>query len=74
MVVGWSYLFLVPVVASVVVILILWGACAVARRPSRMHREIFQCDICGRVYVTDPKAQLMVPCPRCGMMNEPVRR
>jgi len=72
--VGWTYLFLVPLLATVGAILTLWAVYAASAGRHRPHsREVFRCDICGQVYVADTGASLMVPCPRCGMMNEPVR-
>ncbi|HIE11162.1 MAG TPA: hypothetical protein EYP62_06060 [Kiritimatiellae bacterium] len=73
---GWTGCFLLPTTATLGVILGLWAFYGLrAPRRHRPHsRDVFHCDICGQVYVADTGAELMVPCPRCGMMNEPIRR
>jgi hypothetical protein len=69
-------LFFAPVLFALVVV----SACAVyyALRRGSSDRvgsdaRIYRCSICGHVYV-DSREVPLARCPRCGCLNEAVRR
>ncbi len=77
MIVSWSMLVLLPLAAGLAVIFLLWGYYGVRFPGGRLgaagREEIYRCAVCGRVYVAPGKSKI-AHCPRCGSLNEPVKR
>jgi len=69
-------LILVPLAVNVLLILAWWTLYAlrdVARHVSDAEERIYRCAVCRHVYL-DARDVPLARCPRCGCLNEAVKR
>jgi hypothetical protein len=71
-----SSLFVLPLVFALVGLFACWvyyGARRNARHARAVHTRIYRCSVCQHVYV-DARDVPLARCPRCGCLNEAVKR
>jgi len=74
--VSMSSLVVIPLVFNLMIILtcyVYYATLRVARHAVRRRTRIYRCDVCEHVYGDDRDVPL-ARCPRCGCLNEAVRR
>ena len=74
--VGWAELFLVPLVFYLFILgvcHVYYSAVRVARRARSRPNRLYRCQVCRHVY-EDARDVPLARCPRCGCLNEAVRR
>jgi hypothetical protein len=71
-----SALFAIPLAVHLLALFLVWLDDAVrhARSPSlRTNSRLYRCAICEHVYV-DTRDLPLARCPRCGCLNEAIKR
>lgn len=74
--VSLSNMILLPLFFNLGILLVCYlyyTAVRMARRAQERGTRIYRCEICSHVYVDDRDVPL-ARCPRCGCLNEAVRR
>jgi rRNA maturation endonuclease Nob1 len=74
--VSFIHLILVPLGFNLVILLscyVYYTAVRFARGVRERRRRIYRCQVCVHVYVDDRDVPL-ARCPRCGCLNDAVRR
>ena len=74
--VSFTNLILVPLVFNLVVLFscyVYYSATRFARGVRERRTRIYRCQVCEHVYVDDRDVPL-ARCPRCGCLNDAVRR
>ena len=69
-------LILIPFLLSLVILMgctMYYSARRTARRVRERRARIYRCEVCKHVYVDDRDVPL-ARCPRCGCLNEAIRR
>jgi hypothetical protein len=69
-------LLFVPLVFALVGLFVCWVYYAARRNARRIrvsHARIYRCSVCQHVYV-DARDVPLARCPRCGCLNEAVKR
>ena len=69
-------LILFPVAFNLAVLFcchLYYSAVRIARRAQERRTRIYRCAVCTHVYVDDRDVPL-ARCPRCGCLNEAIRR
>jgi hypothetical protein len=69
-------LILIPLFFNLIILFICYlyyTAVRLARRAQERRTRIYRCAVCTHVYVDDRDVPL-ARCPRCGCLNEAIRR
>lgn len=74
--VSYSQFFVLPLTLNLLAIVLWWTYYAVrdsTRKVSASGSRIYRCAVCAHVYA-DRRDVPLARCPRCGCLNEAVRR
>ena len=74
--VSMSGMIVIPLVLNLMIILtcyVYYATLRVARHAVRRRTRIYRCEVCEHVYGDDRDVPL-ARCPRCGCLNEAVKR
>ena len=74
--ISWPELFLGPLVLNLLILgvcQVYYSAVRVARGARRRRIRLYRCQVCRHVY-EDARDVPLARCPRCGCLNEAVRR
>ncbi len=71
-----QYLILIPLVFNLAILMtcyVYYTARRVARRARQRSTRLYRCQLCEHVYV-DARDVPLARCPRCGCLNEAMKR